>query len=52
MKTILAAVIAGILALTLTSPAPSVESAPAMGVAVAAHHAAIVNGTAVAGGVS
>lgn len=52
MNQILAAVIAGILALTIASGAPTVESAPALGVAVAAHHAAIVNGTQAAGGVS
>lgn len=51
MKTILAAVLLGVTSLLL-APAPSVESAPVMGVAVAEHHAAIVNGTAVAGGVS
>lgn len=52
MNKILAFVTVGLLALTTVSGAPSVESAPGLGVAVAAHHAAIVTGTQVAGGVS
>lgn len=50
MNQILAAITAGILALTIASGAPTVESAPALGVAVATHHAAIVTGVEAAGG--